>query len=59
MDLNPAPNSVARSLDFKRQIGTLELILEKEKQKRKKNNNTNREDIIMLLLLAFSLFDVI
>jgi hypothetical protein len=49
---------VARSLDFKRQIGTLELILEKEK-KRKKNNNTNREDIIMLLLLAFSLFDVI
>jgi hypothetical protein len=58
MDLNPAPNSVARSLDFKRQIGTLELILEKEK-KRKKNNNTNREDIIMLLLLAFSLFDVI
>ena len=35
MDLNPAPNSVARSLDFKRQIGTLELILEKEKQKKK------------------------
>ena len=39
MDLNPAPNSVARSLDFKRQIGTLELILENEKKKKEKQQH--------------------